>query len=245
MKNSAVKVKNSSKYWFDYESEKCVYYYIEWSTGTIDEFKENFQTFLSAYIELTNKFGIAINVNAADTVPYISELRDNSFNNLYLVENKFICPSLLFTDVNNTTPDKIVSVDPLLAIDDINNDQPGYGSIPFRIELVNKNNSYELMCFIDNDLFLQEIDNPKTKQDPEIGEEGCWVDNYELALLNTSRLNSFLRDLFTLCKLFGATSFDFEDLFGGGEFTETGIEINNEIIVYEDIYDTLPEKYRL
>ncbi len=91
----------------------------------------------------------------------------------------------------------------------------------------------ELICYIDNDIFNLWIDNKKTKRDPNIGGKGFWVDNSELAYLNTPRLNSFLRDLKKLCFDYGANKFEFENL-GLNDFSEDGVLFDGEVIYYED-----------
>jgi len=83
-------------------------------------------------------------------------------------------------------------------------------------------------------LFFEKLRNKKTNLN---------IDNLETANLNTPRFNSFLRDFIILCFEYGATDFEFDDL-EYENISEQGILFGNEIVYYEDIYDSLPEEHK-
>lgn len=68
------------------------------------------------------------------------------------------------------------------------------------------------------------------------------VDNSELALLNTPRFNSFIRD-FKDIAIKAGVSWYFESEHE--EVTEQGILLDGELIYYEDIEDLLEDKYKI
>lgn len=65
------------------------------------------------------------------------------------------------------------------------------------------------------------------------------TDNYELALLNAPRFNSFLRDFRELCVDFGA-SCSFDIFREDKQLCDQGIVIDSELLFLEDISDILP-----
>ena len=235
MKKFNIIVEKSSEYWCDNEGSLSVYYHYSW----IDEvdFLNNKDFFIREYIQLTNKYKISVPINSF-------EKEIDTFYPLYEKDNLYYYPSYLFLDIKDNLPQKIVSIDPLLTLENHKLRTFSHGSIPIRIELIKRNSERKVLCYIDNDLFNSWIDNKKTKSDPEIGGKDCWVDNSELAYLNTPRLNSFLRDLKKLCFKYGATKFEFEDL-GLNDFTENGILFGDEVVYYEDIVDMIAPKHRI
>lgn len=258
MKRFNLKVENSSKYWMDFEGELSVYYHLKWiGEVSINRFTFKKLKFIKEYVSITHKYGLAVPINyneqnlLSDYLDYkqkneaIGIRGSNLMSYLYSrnQEINLVYSSKIFTDVNDTLPKDIICIDPYLELKDIGTIYMGYGARPLRIELLKSENKIEVVLNLDNDIFNSWIDNKKTKRDPEIGGKGYWVDNSDLAYLNTPRFNSFLRDLKKLCFEYGATDFEFEDL-GLNDFTENGVLFNDEVLFYEDIYDLLPEEHK-
>lgn len=237
MKRFNIKVENSSMYWADFEGDLCVYYQFRWVNE--NTFFENKNIFIEKYISLAKKYRIAFPINDFD---YDSEL--DTFYPLYQKEDGFYYPTSLFVSPKDNLPRSIISIDPLITLENSTTKFSSHGSIPIRIELLKQENERKVLCYLDNDIFNSWIDNKKTKRDPEIGGKDCWVDNSELAYLNTPRLNSFLRDLKKLCFEYGANDFEFEDL-GLNDFCKDGVMFNGEIVYYEDIVDLLEPHQRI
>lgn len=101
-----------------------------------------------------------------------------------------------------------------------------------------------LSVSINSDLFFDRIPAYNSiirfSSDDEIKTKG--IDNYDLALLNTPRLNSFLRDLRELTTSYGA-KFAFESFSEEAKVSSSGILLNNELLYYEDVVDLLKDKY--
>ena len=231
MKRFDIKVDKSSDYWCDFEGELCVYYNYTWNE---ESFLNDRINFIKKYIELTEKYKIAVPINSFDVL----DLEITSLYRLYEKDSNYYFPSYLFLNSNDKVAQKIVSIDPLITLENSKTKFSSHGSIPIRIELIMREYETELICYIDNDIFNLWIDNKKTKRDPNIGSKGFWVDNSELAYLNTPRLNSFLRDLKKLCFDYGANKFEFENL-GLNDFSENGVLFDGEVIYYEDIVGLL------
>lgn len=241
MKKRDIKVENSSRYWVDFEGERSTYFIFKWNQkNSIDYLQSNGEKFLEKYIEISKKYGIATPIN---TLEY-SKLNSELFFSLYKIEDSYYYPTSIFLDVNTEFPQKMISIDPILTLDEYKLKESSHGSVPFKVELFNRENEITLICYLDNDVFNSWIDNKKTKLDPDIGGKGFWIDNSDLAYLNTPRLNSYLRDLKRLCLKFKMDDFKFENL-GLEDFSQEGILFENEIIYYEDIFELLLPKYQI
>ncbi|WBX98251.1 hypothetical protein [Chryseobacterium gambrini] len=243
------RVKNSSKYWGDFESEYSSYYYLRWiGEDELNKFINNELDFFKKYILLTNKYGFALPVNCNENNLVNSLALEKSKNqgygksswyfmfHIYQVGDNLIYPSDLFIDLNDKSFKTIVNIDPIIELKDDKAAHINYAP-PVNIELREKNNKIELIFYLDNDVFNSGLENKK-----------CFefeypINNSDLAYLNTPRLNSFLRDLKILCFEFGASEFEFENL-GLQDFNENGVFFNEEILFYEDIYDLLPEEHK-
>lgn len=239
-KTKAIKVSNPSKYWTSFEAERCVYYHFVWGNGkAIKTFIENEIEILKEYKTIADKYGIAIPNNSRIDKSLINK---NHLYDLFLYQNEIIYPSKIFIDTLQATPEKIISINPIINTNGIIKNN--YFSPPIRVEIIKNEKEIKFLTFIDNDLFLLEIDNKKTKAAPTIGGKGNWIDNSDLAYLNTPRLNSFLRDFKQLSIEFGATKIEFENL-GIEEFSEKGVLFNKEIVYYEDILEILDKNHRI
>ena len=237
MKRFDVKVNDLARYWSDFEGDLSVYYHFVW-----DKFdsQTDLRNFIKSYIKIAEKYKIAVPINTLDNL----DLQPVSLYPLYKKEGYYYYPTYLFVSAKDKIAQKIISIDPLISMENSLKKSNSHGSIPIRVELSMREDKLKLLCYIDNDVFNLWIDNKKTKQDPEIGGKNLWVDNSELAYLNTPRLNSFLRDLKSLCFKCGATEFEFENL-GLNDFCEDGVMFNGKVVYYEDIVELLPPHQRI
>ncbi len=253
MKKFDIRVNNSSVYWSDFEGETSVYGFIKWvNKESLELFFDKIVSFSWDYICLSTRMGIAMPVKLFESIDifeteynlYKSKYDDVRYHNpllfMHTYNGAWVFPSILFTDINKSA-ERIVSIDSIVKLKDLKNQ---YTNAPVKVALDIGVNGVRLYYYLTNDIFNSWIDNKKTKGDPEIGGKGCWVDNSELAYLNTPRLNSFLRDLKKLCFEYGATEFEFEDL-GLNDFCADGVLFNGEVVYYEDIVDILQPHQRI
>lgn len=244
MENNRQKVKNTSEFWIDYEGEKTVYFYYKWdSQESQKKLLFNEIEFLKKYVLLSFKYGILL-PNSIDLSNYENKIEEIvnqnkgtlpenwiSFNWLYLLDGSLANSSILFTQRNEKiTSERILNIGLLRTFEQTLDEGHGFYGYPLHICFY-KNYIY---IYIDNNAFLLEIFD---KNPDNI------IDNSELAYLNSTRLNSFLRDFKKLCFEFGATTFEFENQFEFG-FSEDGVLFGEEILNYEDVFDLLPEKHR-
>lgn len=232
-----IKVNNPSDYWCDFEGDLCVYYTYTWNEVPLLDDQINF---IREYIYIAEKYKIAIPINNLDVL----NLETASFYSLYERDGNYFYQSYLFLSIEDQVAQKIISVDPLITLENSKTKFSSHGSIPIRVELMMREKETKLVCYIDNDIFNSWIDNKKTKQDPEIGVKGLWIDNSDLAYLNTPRLNSFLRDLKKLCFEYKANNFEFENI-GLQDFSENGVLFDGEVIYYEDIVEILKPNQKI
>lgn len=224
----------SSEYWNDFEGELSAYYHFIWNdTKSIQNFIFNEKEFICRYKILAIKYGIAVPINDIDF-----KSKQNLFSSLYELNEKKFYPTKLFINVKEQKPHKIISINPLLSLSESHSKFSSHGSIPFRVELLKKEKEIKLLCYIDNDAFNLKLTNKKND------DFGYYIDNSELAYLNTPRLNSYLKSLKALCNDFKMDIFKFEDL-GLDNITEDGILFDNEIIYYEDISHLFPPEYQI
>lgn len=247
------KVENPSDYWCDFESDLSVYFHLKWiGQQKIHEFINYELEFIKKYASLTYKYGLVmpVNYNEEDLMNEYKEyeLRNESngitgSNLMYFLYNSGlgldkVYPSNLFININDKSPKTIIKIDPLTELKDIKDAYIGYGSIPFRVELLKKETEIKILCYLDNDIFNLGLENIKCR------EFEYPIDNSDLAYLNTPRLNSFLRDLKKLCFEYGASDFEFEDL-GLYDFCEDGVKFGEEVVYYEDIVEMLKPHQRI
>lgn len=259
MKKLNVKSDDTSSYWVDFDCD-MIEYSFEWMTNESKIQLENqIVDFIKSYIKLTFQYGILIppfvqletldsqieNIIKINSDISEIEIPDPCivFSHLYSYQRTQLYPTILFTEKDNKIKcEKIVNLDLLMTLEDMKNGNEGVYSPPIRINFLKDT----LTLKMSTDLFFLEIDNKKTKNDPLIGGKSFWLDNSELAFLNTPRFNSFLRELKRLCFESGAT-FIYENLWDNDPlnpiyFSENGVLFNGEVIYYEDVYDILQHK---
>jgi hypothetical protein len=273
MKSNGIKIASPSKYWFDSEGESFQFLMtIKWQ-GLEDNksLSDKLLSFLSEYLKLTEKYQILIpvlDVSQYDIVilqkklqqdldlVYPSNNKDEwiSLSFLYFYRNLFLYPSLLFVKIDNHIfSKKIYDIKFLTSINNFEENNISASGMPIRIRFYkNRINEASIVLDFCTDLFFPKLNfgNKKVKkwtENEEIKNNG--IDNSELAYLNTTRLNSFLRDLKNMCFEFGSSSVEFNDPESNYPnhtkcFSENGVLFDDEIIYYEDIYDLLPEEYR-
>ncbi|WP_405247891.1 hypothetical protein [Cellulophaga sp. Asnod2-G02] len=240
MNNRNIKVENTSDYWCNFEGEKSVYFHFIWNNAkSIDFLKFKGQEFIKEYIIIAKKYKIAVPIN--DLNYY--NLDYDTFSDLYKEGNGHCFPTDLFVN-QNSNPHNVISVNPVVNLQEGKTNSSQNYSSPLRVELLNKDSEVKLLCYLDNDVFNLWLDNKKTKSDPKIGGKGYCVNNSDLAYLNAPRLNSYLRDIKKLCSKFKMDDFKFENL-GLEDFSQEGILFENEIIYYEDIFKILLPKYQI
>ena len=233
--NRYINVSNSAQYWAEFEGELCVYYHFVWSIPeSLESFLVNKLQFIREYVSIAEKYKIAVPINSLHNL----DVHANSFFDLYKKYDNYYYPTYLFQSKTDDKPSGIISIDPLLTLDEYSSKPLSHGSVPIRVELLKRDNEIKLLCYLDNDVFNLSLENKKCR------EFVYPVDNSELAYLNTPRLNSFLRDLKKLSSEYGATEFNFENL-GLQDFSEKGVLFDNEIVYYEDICDMLPPKNQI
>jgi hypothetical protein len=253
-------VPNPSNYWSDFESD-TVYYIFKWSGTTAQKTLETREKdFLTAFASLTFKYGIALphynDLSEVDKwldtlethvdMAYPENWIHFRFNELYQSHDKLGNSSILFVkNKDGISRKRIVNLETLATFEETV-DNPGNGSAyPVHIDFFKD----QITLRIQNDVFFTELDNKKTKSDESLGAKGNWVDNAELATLNTPRFNSFLNEFKILALQYGA-EFLFENYYDNeGEpprfFTEEGILMEGEIVCYEDVMSVLPEKFQI
>lgn len=254
MPYQALQVSNPSAYWMDFEAEKSVYYFMEWTEQkTIRKFYEQELDFIERYMKFARQYRVVEPVYAGNKQDLINDYKNyhlsrekegrlalNMMHFIYEYHNKLVYPSLLY---DGSSFKKIISLDPFLTISEIDRIDH-LNSPPVRVQMRISESKISLDLYIDNDIFFSEVDNRKVKRDEELGGKRCWVDNRVTARLNVPRLNSFLRDLKTLCMDFGANEFSFENTLDADPdspqyFTVNGVKIDDSIYFYEGIKDEL------
>ncbi|OXB06225.1 hypothetical protein [Flavobacterium pectinovorum] len=242
MKRKDIKVNNSSDYWYDYEAELSVYGFLRWEKQeSLDFFLNAKNSFAWDYICLSNKFGIATSTKYFENIHhfesefllYKSMFDDIRYHNpllfIHTYDESWVFPSILFINNEQQQPEPIVSIDPIIRLEELNSK---YTCTPIKVALDIGTKGIQLYYYLDNDIFNLRLENKKCL------EFEYPIDNSDLAYLNTQRLNSFLRDLKKLCFKYGANDFEFENL-GLNDFSENGVLFDGEVIYYEDIVGLL------
>lgn len=258
--NQAATVANPSDYWSDYEGERYVYYFFEWTkTEALSKFLSNEDGFIEGYMNITRKFRMVDVIYRGtsselqlDYAKYAaSELSKgrNPLNRLYYIykhNNILVYPSLLFTGQKF---EEIISISPFQYITDLEK-ASRYNSAPLKVQMTISEQKITLDCYLDNDIFLDRLYNNKTKLNSEAAKYNYAIDNNIPALINGARLNSFLRDLKLLCMKYGADDFRMENTLDANPerpeyFTEEGVKTGGNIHYYEDILKQFGSKYQV
>jgi hypothetical protein len=245
---------NSTKYWTG------EHFYGTWdmiweTIHSQDFFYENRFFFLKKYYSLTHKYGILLPTldffketnKIEDVVNYIYLKPDEGgmakwfrLRSMYFVDflNTVVYPSLIFLydDFGHIKREILVDVHKTTSINNIDTkwlDEPLYVSASVNNRII------ALEIALRSNIFFEDV--PYYNEDEKKME---WADNSELAYLNTTRLNSFIREFKNLCFEFGATTLTHYPQRGDIDVSENGVLIKKEIIYYEDIYDLLPNEHK-
>ncbi|MBT1702742.1 hypothetical protein KK060_05590 [Fulvivirgaceae bacterium PWU20] len=97
-----------------------------------------------------------------------------------------------------------------------------------------------ILFYLDTDAFFSALSNHSLEDN---------IDNSKLAFLNATRLNSFIRDIAAVMFEFGANEMAFNNLCEADEdehksryFSNYFLQVDGEILFYEDVYSLLPVK---
>jgi len=228
-----IKVENPANYWTNFGYDADVFYRFCWDgADSTNLFEVNELEILKHLAAIGRKYQLIVPIQEPEN--------KGSFVQMYTINGDYCFPSYLFTDVQAIEPEAIVSIFPRVLLKDY---KPNYStSDPIAVRLYNFPNLWSISLRIVSDVFNDTLTEwPKRY---EFNFDGDSIDNAELAVLNTSRLNSFLRDLKQVCIQFGANDFYVENS-GMENYTEKGVEIMGEVLYYEDIEDLLPYYQRL
>ena len=241
------KVKNPSIYW-EHEAVAAWGFYF----NDINYILNNLEFFLIDYISITLKYGInipflAYNENIYDPKIIVSKLLSKDEEDIYkrwgriirgnyfnydLKEHDIPCTMFITTETGNIQK-KIFT-------------KNNYGSFFNIFSTFNpKEENFSIYFSLTTNAFFDEIWSSRTYKDKLKG-----VDNSDLAYLNTTRLNSYIRALYTLFENYKVDNCEFSNFFDGNlnnrskYFNEQFLKIKNEIVFYEDIFDILPIEHR-
>ncbi|MCO7224372.1 hypothetical protein [Pleionea sp. CnH1-48] len=217
------------------------------------EISLDFESFFRKFHSLTKKYQILTPVvdfyleklNIKDAFEHLNNgyLATGEFNLLDLYKGPFIkdraFPSTLFVKNKGKIEKKnIVDAPRLIEVEDIGNESYSYFEEP--LCLLHTKDCMAL--YIKSDVFLQEFWNKKLKYSSNSELHTHYVDNSDLAYLNTPRFNSFLRDFKKLMRSYGGTFST--DLLT--EYTsESGILLGNEVVYYEDIVELIDKSHQV
>lgn len=239
----------SSNFWVDFESDT---YELTYSLKLENNFKSNsIISFYAEYISISNKYGIGMpwnNMELSKKKDNMTPLEMKSIFNGFFAYNNFTMyiPSNLFIYKNNEiVVEEIIDTNSLTTLKDAIKTKKKFCHPPLSIRCFASDLFFGLQLSISNDVFFSKLDNSKTKAFFTEKTSSVQVDNSELAVLNTSRLNSYLRDLKQLCLSFGLSDFIYNnsyDLDGTNlpHFSENGVLVDNSLIFYEDYQSLFP-----
>lgn len=249
-----IKVSDTSNFWKAYDNEFW-WFELHWNDENAKEqLSRNQAEFIYKYALITLKYGIlmpnfkdfdnlheriAKMLSSCETV-FPKEWIPLNINRLYIEGGERLCSSILYIQKDyKIIADRIVNIELLRNYQEVFKRSAFYG---YPVDFCFSINYIYLT--VTNDVFFSKLWNSKTHIDERTN--GYYVDNSELVYLNATRLNSFLRDFKILCFEYGATSYVSEiyDGYYKNFFCEDGVLIDKEIILYEDIYDMLPENLK-
>lgn len=232
--------KESNIYWKDGELFAAWGYYFNQENNYL---KDNIKSFIDKYLLITLKYGI----NLPSLVNQCNNLDIKYLKEQYFKSDKILTSLLLKKSYSDNLNENITTS--YIFFKDEKNDIKGmiYKELEFFIKIAN-NDELSLKNYyigLQTNTFFTELE--------EYNEDGniIYIDNSELSYLNTTRLNSYIRDLTLLMFEFGADEFDFSDEYqiynekGISElYDDIYLKIKGEIVFYEDIYDLLPEEHQ-
>lgn len=242
----------SKNYWIDIEV--AIWGYL-WTNETKAFILNHRQKFLTKYISLCVKFGINVPVSILSgmTTEELAKtvLKSEMYNDwyfihkLYLHDNpkKLSFPDFLFYSFEGKVIHGYFSgINPIVEF----SEESSEGNSPNKIWSFSNEKNKSILFYLDTDAFFSEISNRLTSFD-----HISFYDNSLFSYLNTTRLNSYIRDLTYLMFEFGATELLFDnaiEMLREGEVSEyiqdIYLKVSGEVLFYEDIYDLLPEEHK-
>ncbi len=218
------------------------------------DYSKFYDYYIDRYFQLTKKYGILVPYKNSDN-EILRSIQDNENKNIFGItsiyyynvdKNRYaIFPSWLFIKENDHINLKFV-----YDIANLNNLPKSNLQSPVKLQGTSQSTKTKLpytSIVLNTNVFFKTFFYSKhlyTKNNnlDYSGFIGKEIDNSDMVYLNTTRFNSFLRDLKRLNKICGSI-FKYE-CFPDDYTTENGILVNNEIIFYEDVYDILPEEHK-
>ncbi|OVE55808.1 hypothetical protein B0E34_16465 [Chryseobacterium mucoviscidosis] len=228
--------KISNKYWADGELFASYGYYF-------NNIEQNIELFIDKYLSVAIKYGINLPSLVDDCNTYdIQYLKEQ-----YIKSDEILTRLLLRKSYSNKI-EQYITISHMFL-----NDYNGhikamiYKDLDFFIKIAHNDEISVKSYYIglQTNAFFSEIEG--------YNQDGnrIYVDNSELSFLNTTRLNSYIRDLTILMFEFGAEEFDFSneyDIYDKNGISELYediyLKIKGEVLFYEDIYDLLPEEHK-
>ncbi|MFT6336058.1 MAG: hypothetical protein ACJATI_002813 [Halioglobus sp.] len=264
-------MKNSNDYWYfdensiysgwllnfrarfitDYEALLCEYMELTFKYGFLlpgmlneNDLLFDFKKITITRINQANILELDINLDDnlhnVDRMLASDDIKGNyiSFGNAYWfgIDDKYLIPSILFFfdekgDIQKKPICDVKNIHKTCTVD-CATEYSNYPPLIF-------NGLGGIGIYLRTNLFFSKVNKKDTLN--EFGDR-VEVDNSELALLNTPRFNSFLRDLMSLCEKFNI-NLQFESEHPN--VIKEGILLDGELIYYEDIEDLLEDKYKI
>ncbi|WP_288446744.1 hypothetical protein [Chryseobacterium culicis] len=230
-----------------------------WSEKNMFKILENKLVFIEKYIKICIKYGINIPIDFCDSnnLDIVKDLffyrlnktltKDKEWYMLFKLYNNGnmlypIFPCLLYIkNDKNIFSDNYIGVEELTTYNQENITKKNFSELIKIWTYINVDDTNPTITFyLNTNAFFSELESYSYEQGKTI-----LIDNSDLAYLNTTRFNSFIRDLTILFFEFGADEFDFSDEKGISElYDDIYLKIKGEVVFYEDIYDLLPEEHK-
>lgn len=249
----------SQNYWKNDQFGMWGFY---WSEEQMNKILENKLVFIEKYIKVCIKYGMNIPIKYIEGVEIyalINSIIDKNINissnqwyilnHLHVLDNipYPIFPCLLYLkNVKSIFSDKYIGVGKLTTYRQENLKNNDFSELIKIWTFINIDNTApSIVFYLNTNAFFSELENVT------INGELVDIDNSDLAYLNTTRLNSYIRDLTVLFFEFGANELAFDDLVQVYDenkksiyFEDIYLKVKGEILFYEDIYDILLDEHK-
>jgi len=246
----------SQNYW---KSGQCATWCFFWSPDDIHFTIESKQSFIWKYVQMCFKYGINVPTNYHESIQKIvavanTKTLNQSISQWYILHNLYVneridypCFTCLMYVKNgaNITQDYYVGVEQLTKHSKEYFGEKDFSDMVRIWTYLDSKYLGSIIFSLESDAFFSKLETYNWN-----GERNK-IDNSDLAFLNATRLNSYIRDLTILMFEFGARKFSFDDLIqvydekrNSKYFGDTYLLINDEVLFYEDIYDLLPEEHK-
>ncbi len=230
-------LENSGKYWTDGEIFASWGFYFKEETFLAD----NIPLFLEKYLAITLKYGINLPSLAVENETFDLERLKES----YLKKDNPLRDLLLKRSLSESL-DKYITMSCVFFK---NEEKEIVKTVYKKLDFFSVIADFDEKCLKNYYMSLQTNAFFSRLETFNSNGESSFIDNSELAYLNTTRLNSYLRDLAILMFEFGESecsfSDDYQDYDENGKstcFEDFFLLVNGDIIFYEDVYDLLPEE---